>query len=172
MSWLPVALLAVPLAGAVLLAVPVGSAARGPTARERWFPRYGLAVSGITLALSAVLAAAFDHDDPARMQFVTNLPWIPGLGLRFHLGVDGVSLPLVLLTALLTFLCFAYLCRGRPAGPAACPPPAARRRLRPEARPRLRPATHPGRRPAVRPSPRTAAARGPWRSHCWSSKWA
>ncbi|MGV9597025.1 complex I subunit 4 family protein [Streptosporangium sandarakinum] len=123
MSWLPVALLAVPLAGAVLLAVPVGSAARGPTTRERWFPRYGLAVSGITLALSAVLATAFDHDDPARMQFVTNLPWIPGLGLRFHLGVDGVSLPLVLLTALLTFLCFAYLCRGRPAGPGRAPAP-------------------------------------------------
>ncbi|MEU9835255.1 NADH-quinone oxidoreductase subunit M [Streptosporangium sp. NPDC048047] len=118
MSWLPVALLAVPLAGAALLAVPVGSTARGstaqgPTARERWFPRYGLVVSGITLALSAALAVAFDHDDPARMQFVTDLPWIPGLGLRFHLGVDGVSLPLVLLTTLLTCLCFAYLCRGR-----------------------------------------------------------
>ncbi|GGQ33771.1 complex I subunit 4 family protein [Streptosporangium pseudovulgare] len=118
MNWLPVALLAVPLAGAVLLAVPVGS-----TTRERWFPRYGLAVSGVALALSAALAAAFDHDDPARMQFVTNLPWIPGLGLRFHLGVDGVSLPLVLLTALLTFLCFAYLCRGRPAGSGRAPAP-------------------------------------------------
>src|SRR5205823_8695008 len=34
--------------------------------------------------------------------------WVPALALRFHLGVDGVSYPLVVLTALLTLLCCGY----------------------------------------------------------------
>ncbi|GGM18369.1 NuoM family protein [Dactylosporangium sucinum] len=37
-----------------------------------------------------------------------DLPWAPALSLRFHLGIDGISYPLVLLTALLTMLCCAY----------------------------------------------------------------
>ena len=39
---------------------------------------------------------------------------MPQLGLRFHLGVDGISLPLVVLTALLTALCAAYTVRHLP----------------------------------------------------------
>ncbi|SDY78498.1 NADH dehydrogenase subunit M [Micromonospora pattaloongensis] len=37
-----------------------------------------------------------------------DLTWVPGLELRFHLGVDGISYPLVVLTTLLTLLCCAY----------------------------------------------------------------
>ena len=37
-----------------------------------------------------------------------DVPWVPSLNLRFHLGVDGVSYPLVVLTALLTLLCCVY----------------------------------------------------------------
>lgn len=118
MSWVPVALLAVPLLGAsALLLPPVRLRFEGPEARTgagRGVARYGLAVSGIVLVLVLVLAAAFDYDRAARVQFVTDLPWIPGLDLRFHLGVDGVSLPLVGLTALLTFLCFVHLAGAPP----------------------------------------------------------
>ncbi|MFD0787892.1 proton-conducting transporter membrane subunit, partial [Micromonospora azadirachtae] len=45
-----------------------------------------------------------------------DLPWVPGLELRFHLGVDGISYPLVVLTALLTLLCCAYSLHRVPAG--------------------------------------------------------
>jgi NADH-quinone oxidoreductase subunit M len=45
-----------------------------------------------------------------------NLPWAPGLDLRFHLGVDGISYPLVVLTALLTLLCCVYTLWTVPAG--------------------------------------------------------
>jgi NADH-quinone oxidoreductase subunit M len=41
--------------------------------------------------------------------------WVPALGMRFHLGLDGVSAPLVLLTALLGLLVCAHLVRIRPA---------------------------------------------------------
>ncbi|WP_328808671.1 complex I subunit 4 family protein [Nonomuraea montanisoli] len=110
MGWLPVTLLAVPLLGALLLLV-------APAALRPALPLYGQAVSGFALALAVVMVAVFDYGRTATPQFTVDLPWIPGLGLRFHLGVDGISLPLVALTALLTFLCFAYLGWGRGRGP-------------------------------------------------------
>nr|WP_188189482.1 NADH-quinone oxidoreductase subunit M [Nonomuraea sp. SYSU D8015] len=102
MGWLPVAMLAVPLFGALALVI-------SPQALRPALRAYGLILSGITLALAALLLATFDYARPAQMQFEVDFPWIPGLGLRFHLGVDGISLPLIALTALLTFLCFGYL---------------------------------------------------------------
>nr|WP_049575376.1 NADH-quinone oxidoreductase subunit M [Nonomuraea sp. SBT364] len=105
MGWVSVALVGVPLLGAVALVVAPG--ALRPVLRL-----YGPVVSGATLVLAVVMMAAFDHGRAARPQFAVDQPWIPGLGLRFHLGVDGISLPLVVLTALLTFLCFAYLSWG------------------------------------------------------------
>ncbi|MEV0729389.1 NADH-quinone oxidoreductase subunit M [Polymorphospora sp. NPDC050346] len=45
-----------------------------------------------------------------------DLTWVPGLDLRFHLGVDGISYPLVVLTTLLTLLCCVYSIRHVPAG--------------------------------------------------------
>ena len=38
------------------------------------------------------------------MQFVERLPWIKAIGAQYLLGVDGISLLLVLLTSLLTFV--------------------------------------------------------------------
>ncbi|MFG1941301.1 NuoM family protein [Nonomuraea sp. NPDC048826] len=101
-NWVPVALIAVPLLGALALLV-------APDVLRPVLRGYGMAVSGLTLALAAVMAVTFDYGQAARPQFTVDVAWIPGLGLRFHLGVDGISLPLVVLTALLTFLCFAYL---------------------------------------------------------------
>jgi NADH-quinone oxidoreductase subunit M len=108
-STLPVLLVAVPLAGALLVAVwpgPVG---------DRYAARAGVGVSGLTLLLALVAVAGFDHGTPGRVQMETDVPWVPGLGLRFHLGVDGISLPLVALTALLTFCCLLYGLRHTPA---------------------------------------------------------
>ncbi|XZO04824.1 MAG: NADH-quinone oxidoreductase subunit M [Microcoleus sp.] len=60
-----------------------------------------LAMAGITLILSVILAAQFDLN-ASQLQFVEFLPWIDVLGLNYNLGVDGLSLPLVILNALLT----------------------------------------------------------------------
>jgi NADH-quinone oxidoreductase subunit M len=58
-----------------------------------------------------------------------NLPWVPGLDLRFHLGVDGISYPLVVLTTLLTLLCAIYTCSHVPASaPDSAPYSAPRGR--------------------------------------------
>lgn len=79
-------------------------------------PRIGSLATGSTLLLSAALAAGFDYGDAGHLQAETNLSWIPTLGVRLHLGVDGISLPLLLLTALLTFLCAVHSERRPPPG--------------------------------------------------------
>lgn len=111
------AIVVVPLVGAVaaLLPAPPGLKGRSP---EQAVLRHGVTVTGVVLALSVALAAGFDHGHPARMQATTDVSWIPALGIRIHLGVDGVSLPLLVLTALLTFLCALYSYFRMPAGPS------------------------------------------------------
>jgi NADH-quinone oxidoreductase subunit M len=92
-------MLALPLAGSLLLLV-------GPPRRsERLAARFGTVVATATFAVSVWVAAASPE---------TDAEWVPTLGLRLHLGVDGVSSPLVLLTSGLTALCMAYLLRVRP----------------------------------------------------------
>jgi NADH-quinone oxidoreductase subunit M len=42
----------------------------------------------------------FDFENSDRMQFEVNLPWIQTLGANFHVGIDGISMLLVMLTTL------------------------------------------------------------------------
>jgi NADH-quinone oxidoreductase subunit M len=93
---LPV-LLAVPAAGAGALAVAPLS--------DRAARIVGVVASGLTLAVAVAVATRFDYSTAGRMQNGVDVRWLPSVGIRFHLGVDGISLPLVLLTALLTLLC-------------------------------------------------------------------
>ncbi len=60
----------------------------------------------IPLVLAVILFAQFDKSLAAAgtMQFVEKISWIPALNAFYHLGVDGLSLPLVLLTAFLGFI--------------------------------------------------------------------
>ena len=43
-----------------------------------------------------------------------NVRWIPAIGARYHVGIDGISLPLYVLTFLLSFLCAIYTWRYVP----------------------------------------------------------
>jgi NADH-quinone oxidoreductase subunit M len=58
-----------------------------------------LAASLVEMAVSFYVCWNFDHD--ASTQFVTNVPWISSLGIHFYVGMDGVSMLLVLLTTVL-----------------------------------------------------------------------
>ena len=66
-----------------------------------------LAASGLTLLHFIGLWLAFD---PGRggFQFVQRAPWIETLGVGYAVGLDGMSLPLVLLTALLFFCALVF----------------------------------------------------------------
>ncbi|MFE6590598.1 NuoM family protein [Streptomyces sp. NPDC057781] len=92
-------------AAAALLPAPPGLKGKSP---DQAVLRHGVTVTGAVLIAAIVLVLGFDHDHPSKMQAGTDISWIPALGVRIHLGIDGISLPLLVLTALLTFLCALY----------------------------------------------------------------
>src|SRR5437868_67119 len=63
--------------------------------------RAALAFSSVTLLLSLALWAGF-RADTAEFQWIEQSAWVPSFGIQYLLGVDGVSLFLVLLTTFLT----------------------------------------------------------------------
>ena len=64
---------------------------------------FALAVALATFAASLMLFAGHDYASPA-MRFVEDRAWIPSFDIRYHLGVDGLSIALILLTTLTTVL--------------------------------------------------------------------
>lgn len=64
---------------------------------------FALYVSLLPLILCAPLVIGFPHGE-AGFHFYSSTPWIPALGIDFRIGLDGMSLVLVVLTALLTTL--------------------------------------------------------------------
>ncbi len=89
LTWLPI------LGGIVVMAVGDSRAAAA-----RWLA-LGIAVAA--LVASVPLYTGFDATSAA-LQFVERVPWIPSLKSDYHLGVDGISLPLILLTTFSTVL--------------------------------------------------------------------
>lgn len=81
-------LIFLPLAGAIITAFAGKSAKIVSTV-----------ISVASLLLALFIAANFIPD--ASTQFEANLPWIAELGIRFHAGIDGISMLVVLLTNLL-----------------------------------------------------------------------
>jgi NADH-quinone oxidoreductase subunit M len=95
MQWLLAAMIVVPLVGGIALSLI-------PASLNRFARPAALVLTGGLLVASAWLWMSFRAS--AGMQFELDLPWIPGLNTAFHLGVDGLALPMVFLTALLTVL--------------------------------------------------------------------
>mgnify|MGYP000560229778 CR=1 FL=1 len=91
--WLPVA------GGCALLAI--GDAGDAGSSRAGAMRVTALAVSLLTLLLSLGLYTGFDGTTAA-MQFVERVPWIEAIGASYYLGVDGISVPLILLTTFIT----------------------------------------------------------------------
>ena len=85
---LTLAVLAPLLASLLLAMVPLGERT------SRW-----TAVSASALALVALIAVWFNGGDGFRA--VAEVPWIPSLGIAWRVGVDGMSLALALMSALL-----------------------------------------------------------------------
>jgi NADH-quinone oxidoreductase subunit M len=60
-----------------------------------------LAVSVLTFLVSLLLWTGFDTTT-ASMQFVERMPWIEAFNAEYYLGVDGISMPLIILTTFIT----------------------------------------------------------------------
>ena len=105
-------LIAVPaVIGVLLLVLPISRKASGYLALLA-----SLAVAG------AVIGFIYRFEPTAGYQFADNVEWIPQLGIRWHVAVDGVSLAMASVTALVTacaigFGLWAGRDRSRESGP-------------------------------------------------------
>ena len=90
----------VPLAGAILLLFIRRE-------QENKIRMVSLLVAGVTFLITLALPLSFDFAS-AEMQFVERASWIPAIGVTYVMGMDGISLWLVCLTALITPI--AVLC--------------------------------------------------------------
>jgi len=72
--------------------------------RDREIRGFALLVSLLTFVLSLHLPAHF-HRAQSGFQFDRDLPWIPTPNIHYHMGIDGISLWLIVLTTFLTPLC-------------------------------------------------------------------
>ena len=86
-----------PIVGGVLVLLISGS--QRPTV-ARWS---SLVVSILTFSVSLSLWTGFDRSS-SDMQFVERQPWIDRFNIEYFLGVDGISVPLILLTTFLTII--------------------------------------------------------------------
>ena len=90
----------------ILILLPVAGALAtagyglAPNRRETHYRWIALGFSLATFALSLLLLQGIGGN-AATFQFEQNVPWIGAIGARYHVGVDGISLWLVLLTTLL-----------------------------------------------------------------------
>jgi NADH-quinone oxidoreductase subunit M len=73
------------------------------THRDNHRIQWAIALGGslLTLLLCIPLGTGFDPTTAA-LQYVDHAAWMPALGISYKVGVDGLSLPMILLTALLT----------------------------------------------------------------------
>jgi NADH-quinone oxidoreductase subunit M len=91
--WLPV------FGGLALLAIgDEGDFRSSRAGAMRWV---ALVVSMAVFLLSAVLYMNFDSTSSI-MQFVEQVPWIAALDVQYYIGIDGISAPLIILTAFIT----------------------------------------------------------------------
>lgn len=97
MNHLITALLVLPIVGALVVATL-------PKAETKLAHGVGIGFAALEFFLSIPLATSFVVGH-AGMQLETNVPWIAEFGINYHVGIDGFSLWIVLLTTLLTPLC-------------------------------------------------------------------
>jgi NADH-quinone oxidoreductase subunit M len=89
-----------PLAGALVIVFVSNG-------KDRVIRGLGVAITGAALVLAVVVAIGFDYGGDG-LQYELNTSWIDVINARFHMGIDGISLPLWVLTFLLSFLCAIY----------------------------------------------------------------
>lgn len=90
-------LLVLPLVGAVIVATL-------PQKETNLAKGVGLGLSVLVFLASLPLLAGFEAD-VVGYQFEQNVPWLEDFGIHYHVGIDGFSLWIILLTTLLTPLC-------------------------------------------------------------------
>src|SRR5207237_146633 len=90
-----------PLVGAALMML-------SPKANEQAHKVISLLTSLFAFATALGITAYFDYGDSGSLQFVLDKRWIEVINSRYIIGLDGISLPLLLLTVFIVPLCIIY----------------------------------------------------------------
>ena len=90
-----------PLVGALVLALI-------PRRFEAGIKWTALVTTGATLVLAGIMVSVFDFSATQEFQFGVDVEWIETINASFHIAVDGISLPLVVLSTLIMFLSVIY----------------------------------------------------------------
>jgi NADH-quinone oxidoreductase subunit M len=90
-----------PLAGVLLMMFV-------PREDESTNKMIGIVTAGATLAIGIVTLFAFDYDQSEKLQFFVDAEWIPVIDANYTVGLDGISLPLYILSMAVTFLVMVY----------------------------------------------------------------
>lgn len=105
-DWLLTLIVFTPLVGAALVAIT-------PRDNKPLIHTLSIVSSGAALLLGVVALLRFENGSPG-MQFEVNASWISSINARYHMGIDGISFPMVLLTLVVTFLCVLYTTKIMP----------------------------------------------------------
>ncbi|MEV5827479.1 NADH-quinone oxidoreductase subunit M [Spirillospora sp. NPDC052242] len=100
----------------LVIFLPLAAALLLPAVPRRAVPWTWVAVGLANLGLIAGMWAA--HGTRDGTSYETNVRWIPSVGAGYHVGADGLSLPLLTLTALLFAACAVYSVRQERRGRA------------------------------------------------------
>jgi NADH-quinone oxidoreductase subunit M len=100
-SWALSLAVFLPLVGtAVVLAIP--------RAKEQLLKLAALLTTALTLLVGLGILLEFDYDAADKLQFQVDKSWIEVISSRYHVGIDGIALPLLILTMGITLLCVVY----------------------------------------------------------------
>ena len=89
----------------IMIVIPLlGIAMIGFTRDEELLRRIALGATVVNFGLGLLLWARFDFMN-SELQFVERMQWMPTFNIQYAVGVDGISLLLVLLTTILSPLC-------------------------------------------------------------------
>jgi NADH-quinone oxidoreductase subunit M len=70
--------------------------------RQSWIRPIALVASSLVLLLTLILWVSYSIEQ-AGYQFIEYIPWLPDLGISYHLGVDGIGIAMLVLTGLVVF---------------------------------------------------------------------
>jgi len=100
-----------PLLGSVLVLLPWGKWLNWETAREERLIKNGTTLFSLLPLIMSIMLWFGYNKAAGGFQFQVDVPWVPVLNINYHVGVDGLSVPLVFLTTFLTSLGLWYSAR-------------------------------------------------------------
>src|SRR3712207_4643953 len=79
-----------------------------PRESESTLKGVALLTTLVTMAVGVYLLVEFNYDQASRLQFAVDNSWIDVINSRYLVGIDGISLPLLVLSMFVTVLCVIY----------------------------------------------------------------